>query len=601
MTFRRPRRGITPWKKTALKVCLLWLIMAAGIHLYRIWRSSKFEDQREASRWSSSVSCAQVSAFLPAECALKEENIRELEYKINTALAQDSIKLTATGPDAKLWQDCYSGVGSFTLRAGSKSVDVEAVGTGGAFFMFHPLRLSAGTYYLSDSLMKDEILLDEETAWKLFGSFEVTGRTVQVEDMHLRIAGVYKKEEGRLVDAAGLAEYLVFVQYKTLLQYGGGGSADGTGQDMPATASRPSDQAAPGQLTASAHAPNASSAAAQGASGYAAEQTGMLLASDETIDINLGEGSGGSGDAADGAGAGSGSGSVVSDGAGSASGASDGAGTTGADQESAPGQSGSGDDQSGSGASGSQTQTSEFVGTSNTAYKDTGKITVYEIVMPNPVEGYAASTLETALGEDAGAIVVDNTYRYQERHLLQDLQNFALIGMRREGVRYPYWENAAMGWETIFAALFLLECLLILMTVLLILWMIIHWYRHKTWTIASSIRSLQESMYERQSRKKYPEYYERREQEEDPEQSAQANDAGTSDPAATGTGEENPGDSQTGGETQGPALLEDQGRIPFERIPENRKAVAYETLHQNDQHSDGSSTGAVLDGLRREE
>jgi hypothetical protein len=187
--------------------------MAAGIHLYRIWRSSKFEDQREAARWGSSLSCAQVSAFLPAENALKEENIRELEYKINTALAQDSIKLTATGPDAKLWQDCYSGVGSFTLHAGRKSVDVEAVGTGGAFFTFHPLKLSAGSYYLSDSLMKDEILLDEETAWKLFGSFEVTGRTVQVEDMHLRIAGVYKKEEGRLYDEAGLAEYLVFVQY----------------------------------------------------------------------------------------------------------------------------------------------------------------------------------------------------------------------------------------------------------------------------------------------------------------------------------------------------------------------------------------------------
>ena len=570
MIGNRRRRGITPWKKTALKVCLFWLIMAAGIHLYRIWRSSKFEDQREAARWGSSLHCAQVSAFLPAGNALKEENIRELEYKINTALAQDSIKLTATGPDAKLWQDCYSGVGSFTLRAGSKSVDVEAVGTGGAFFTFHPLKLSAGAYYLPDSLMKDEILLDEETAWKLFGSFEVTGRTVQVEDMHLRIAGVYHKEEGRLVEAAGLAEYLVFVQYKTLLQYGGGGAAGTTGQAMPATASRPS----------------------------AMNGTARLLASDETIDISTG-----AGDAAD-----SGEDSGASQSAGSATGTQDGtleqpgsagvqSGSGDGQSESGDSQSGSGDGQSESGADGNQTQTSEFVGTSNTAFKDTGKITVYEIVMPNPVEGYAASTVETAIGEDVGAIVVDNTNRYGERNLFQDLREFALLGMRREGVRYPYWENAAMGWETIFAVLFLLECLLILMTVLLILWMIIHWYRHKTWTIASSIRHMQESMYERQSRKKYPEYYERKERGEDEAQVEQTGDQGEASPEDPAQSNESP----AGGAENSPALLEDKGSIPFERIPDNRKAVAYETLHQNDQHSDGGSTGAVLDGMRREQ
>jgi hypothetical protein len=237
------------------------------------------------------------------------------------------------------------------------------------------------------------------------------------------------------------------------------------------------------------------------------------------------------------------------------------------------------------------------VGTSNTAFKDTGKITVYEIVMPNPVEGYAASTVETAIGEDVGAIVVDNTNRYGERNLFQDLQEFALLGMRREGVRYPYWENAAMGWETIFAALFLLECLLILMTVLLILWMIIHWYRHKTWTIASSIRHMQESMYERQSRKKYPEYYERKERGEDETQAEQTGDQGEASPEDPAQSNESP----AGGAENSPALLEDKGSIPFERIPDNRKAVAYETLHQNDQHSDGGSTDAVLDGMRREQ
>jgi hypothetical protein len=135
------------------------------------------------------------------------------------------------------------------------------------------------------------------------------------------------------------------------------------------------------------------------------------------------------------------------------------------------------------------------------------------------------------------------------------------------------------------------------MTVLLILWMIIHWYRHKTWTIASSIRHMQESMYERQSRKKYPEYYERKERGEDETQAEQTGDQGEASPEDPAQSNESP----AGGAENSPALLEDKGSIPFERIPDNRKAVAYETLHQNDQHSDGGSTDAVLDGMRREQ
>ena len=190
MSRKKRRRGITPWKKSMLRFCLFLLLVAAGLHLFRMLKVLDFEDQREAARWGSDISCAQASAFLPAENALKQDDVLELEYKINTALAQDSIKLTNESPGARLWQDCYSGVGNMTLKAGRKTVEVEAVGTGGAFFTFHPLRLSAGSYYSSDSLMKDEILLDEETAWKLFGAFDVQGRTVQVQDLHLRIAGV---------------------------------------------------------------------------------------------------------------------------------------------------------------------------------------------------------------------------------------------------------------------------------------------------------------------------------------------------------------------------------------------------------------------------
>ena len=545
MTGKKKKRGITPWKKTALKVCVLWLLAAAGIHGFRLLKAYGFEDQREASRWGAAQSCAQVSAFLPAEEAMKEENIQELEYKINSSLAQDSIKLTAEGKDAKLWQDCYSGIGSLTLAAGSKTVTVEAVGTGGAFFTFHPLELSAGTYYLPDSIMKDEILLDQETAWKLFGAFNVEGRTVRVQDMYLRIAGVYKKETGSLYQKAGLADYVVFVQYKTLLQYGG--SEIGTDQT-----DRSDTKTAP-KLPA------------------ASEED-----SDPDSDTDAGSDSGSGAGSDSGSGSGSGSASESDSGSGSQSGDS-----------SKPG---SGEEQ---GSFTEDTQNTENVGTTNTNYKDTGMITSYEIVMPDPVEGYAAAALKKALGDESGAIVVDNTNRFGTRNLIEDIRNFAFLGMRTRNVRYPYWENVAMGWETIFAALFLLECILIVLTILLIVWMILHWFKHKSWTLAGSIQNMQEGVYERQSRKRYPEYYKEKEQSED----VSCTETEEKKPAASAKTEQAASVKPENSKEKG--RLEDKGLTPFERIPENRKAVEYETKYQNDQRGDGSGAGSDNDGMRR--
>ena len=365
--------------------------------------------------------------------------------------------------------------------------------------------------------MKDEILLDEETAWKLFGAFDVAGRTVMVDDMHLTISGVYRSERDKLYEKAGLPQNAVFVQYKTLLQFGGGDAGTGTGETTGASRVR----TAPSTATA---------------------------ASDDSLEIELDDAQGGG---ADGSGASGGSG--ADSGSGTDSAAGTGGGTDG--NEGSP-----------NGSPNENTQNMENVGTGNTAYKDTGKITIYEIVMPDPVEGYAASVLETALGEDTGAVVVDNTNRFTERSLLADLRDFALLGMRTQPVRYPYWENIAMGWETIFAALLLAECLLVILTVILLLLLVVHWYRHRGWTVASRLRGIGDSIYEKQSRRRYPEYYEDREEEYIEEQAEVSGPGKSGDP---GEGSHKAG------------LLEDKGAIPFERIREDRKVVKVENLESD--------------------
>ena len=546
---KRRRRRITPWKITAFKVCIFWLLLAAGIHFFRIVKAATFQDQGEASRWGSEMASAQVSAFLPVGSAMKQEEIRELEYKINTALAQDSIKLTSETPGARLWQDCYSATGSLNITAGRKTVTVDAVGTGGAFFTFHPLRMTEGAAYLPDSLMKDEILLDEETAWKLFGAFDVIGRTVQVQDMHLRITGIFKKQQGGLYEKSGMPTNLAFVQYKTLVQYGNDSAVPGT-QEQETGSSRTSTD--PAQTD---------------------EPVGDDASADDSpVDnASAGDHSAGDTDASDAS-------------ADNASGSGDSSGSASETVDVSAGDTSSGsenDTKGGNEADGSGD--SQNVGKANTSFKDTGRITVYEIVMPNPVEGYAAAVLERSLGEDIGAIVVDNTNRYGFRSLLTDLRDFAFLGMRMQSVRYPYWENVAIGWETIFAALLLLEFVLIIFTILLLLWMLIHWYTHKPWTVMGNIRNLQENMYERQSRKRYPEYYRQLEEEESEEKEDEPDrEKQTEKPDRQEQADQNKGQ---------PALIEEKERIPFEKISENRKVVQHETIQEDDLHNDSSSSG----------
>ena len=107
------------------------------------------------------------------------------------------------------------------------------------------------------------------------------------------------------------------------------------------------------------------------------------------------------------------------------------------------------------------------------------------------------------------------------------------------------------------------------------------------------IQSLQDSAYERQSRKRYPEYYKEKAQSEDVSDA----ESESKKPAASAKTQQAPSVKPESSKEKG--RLEDKGLTPFERIPENRKAVEYETKYQNDQRGDGSGAGSDNDGMRR--
>ena len=121
---------------------------------------------------------------------------------------------------ARLWVDAYSADGKITLVNGKNTLDANAIGIGGDFFMFHPLKLITGAYFSGNDLMQDYCIIDQDAAWQLFGSNDVVGMTVYIGNVPHIVTGVVQRPDSRMDKAAGLNSTVVYVSYETLSAYG---------------------------------------------------------------------------------------------------------------------------------------------------------------------------------------------------------------------------------------------------------------------------------------------------------------------------------------------------------------------------------------------
>ncbi|WP_026651081.1 ABC transporter permease [Butyrivibrio proteoclasticus] len=244
--------------KRKLRVAILLIILLlADIILGLISRHiiGLMPEQHEASRWSDDGKSAQVSVFFSEDQAITEDSIKRLVYEIDQKLVeagvtnndaddeidkkdspsniidtqplgqeeekdQEEPKEEDTGISS-LYTTCYSAQGyvdiSFENRKAEK---VKTIGIGGDFFLFHPLELVRGAYISGDDLMKDGIIVDEDLAWNLFGSIDIVGQQVTIDDIPHYVKGVVKRPGGRMNKAAGLSESYAYISLDSLAKYG---------------------------------------------------------------------------------------------------------------------------------------------------------------------------------------------------------------------------------------------------------------------------------------------------------------------------------------------------------------------------------------------
>ena len=131
-----------------------------------------------------------------------------------------------------------------------------------------------------------------------------------------------------------------------------------------------------------------------------------------------------------------------------------------------------------------------------------GGINCIEILMPNPVDGFAKGLVLAQAGYDpADAKIVDNTVRFRNTALMKVIGEYGTRSMQLISIHYPYWENIARGLEEKLAFIFILECLLLAYPTLVLCAFVVSLYRNKTWTTAQLVKKVQDKIYDIQARR----------------------------------------------------------------------------------------------------
>ena len=206
--------GFKQWLMTVL-IAVLLLSSSASLAGLRIVRHTLVSmTAADRFRGGTETRFAQIGCFLPVGQGKSEEDIFKFRQTLDSKLVEQSLEAPENG---SLYLDAYCGMAAVTAAGNTgASASVGAVGVGGDFFHFHPLALRSGSYIQGGNLMDDLVVLDEETAWKLFGGTDLTGMTMTINGEPFVVSGVIAREEDFATRKAYSGDSGIFLSYSAL-------------------------------------------------------------------------------------------------------------------------------------------------------------------------------------------------------------------------------------------------------------------------------------------------------------------------------------------------------------------------------------------------
>lgn len=198
--------------------CIIKVIIAIiliVIPLFVIsYEKNSLSVQNTYLRWDSKGKSAHISTFMSEEVKFSTDNVNELEEKVKNALLQNDALDRKSG--GRSWTDCYSSNGTVNIEYNGRNMEADAFGVGGDFFLFHPLQLLNGSYFSDENVMQDLVVIDEDVAWRMFGSSDVSGMMIEINGSQYIVSGVIKQSRGKLNKAAGNKNPTVYMSFNAL-------------------------------------------------------------------------------------------------------------------------------------------------------------------------------------------------------------------------------------------------------------------------------------------------------------------------------------------------------------------------------------------------
>ena len=181
--------------------------------------------QYAAERWAGEgeMNYRQVSCYLPVDETLDLNQIYAFRYAILDKLGEAGLEADT---DTRLFRDAWCATGKLNASSDLGRGEVSVTAVGGDFFLFHPLRLLSGSYLTEDDVMDDRVLLDEETAWMLFGGTDLSGMSFQLNGVPFVVSGVVQREQdfaSRRAYTAGRGIFMSYSAYVRLKEEAGAG------------------------------------------------------------------------------------------------------------------------------------------------------------------------------------------------------------------------------------------------------------------------------------------------------------------------------------------------------------------------------------------
>ncbi|MBQ8687201.1 MAG: ABC transporter permease [Ruminococcus sp.] len=164
---------------------------------------SKQQQQLAGERWGENT--VQLSCFLSETDGLTPQEITSLRETLDAGTAQ-STGITA-------WYDAYSCTGKEVQAYGTKRTakNAELILVSEHYFRIHTGTLLSGNYLTDAGISAQLVFLEEEAAWNLFGSCDVAGMEIILENRICQVAGVAEFPGGEEDDLPGI--YMLYSDY----------------------------------------------------------------------------------------------------------------------------------------------------------------------------------------------------------------------------------------------------------------------------------------------------------------------------------------------------------------------------------------------------